>query len=85
MSGDCFEDEHCLSLDNKIFKSLVNTGRCIEKINHLIDDNIFQNLSKHNPWWDKDEDGDKLHDLRMKLSYIQDELMDISALLQQHE
>jgi len=44
------------------------TGQALELLHRLGQDEIFDKLSKHNPYWN---DSEKLEDLRMKLCDIE--------------
>ena len=58
-------------------RHLQNVGRAEEKLMRLLEDAIFDTLSKHNDYWDTD----KLDDVRMKLSCIKEQLEDIQVLI----
>ncbi len=62
------------------FDKFVSVGICIEKVETLLKDEVFYNLSKHNPYWDSEEE--KMQDLRMKLCFIEGTLIAIRNILQ---
>lgn len=54
------------------------TGQSIQILNDISNNPIFDNLSKHNPFW---ASSDEMDELRMKLSCIQDKLVDVLQIL----
>lgn len=66
-----------------IIQRLEDIGRAKEKLIELMGYEIFDNLSKHNPYFDSEHsiESDKLYDLRMKLAHIQDCLCNIYDIL----
>ncbi len=64
---------------DKEFEYLVNVGICVEKLRNIITNDIFGNLSKHNPWYDSQhqEEADKLDELRRTLVLVNDEIDEI--------
>ena len=54
------------------------TGQALSILNDISNNPIFDNLSKHNPFWDS---SDEMDDLRMNLSCIQDKLADVLQML----
>ena len=66
-----------------VVNKLLKVGRAYQLIMLLLDDDIFDNLSKHDPFWDSEHDAeaDKLHDLRFKFQHMSDQLYDIVALI----
>ena len=54
------------------------TGQAIEILKEILDDNIFKNLSKHNPFWNKSVEMD---DLRMKFGYIRDKIEGVREII----
>lgn len=59
-----------------LIQSIQKTGRAIEILHKITDDDVFRDLSKHNPYWTHEDEKiyEKLDDLRMKLGWIQDEI-----------
>lgn len=47
------------------------TGQSIQILNDISNNPIFDNLSKHNPFW---ASSDEMDELRMQLSYIQEKI-----------
>lgn len=77
---------HCLS--TAICKKLESIGIAREKLRLVLENEVFNDLSKHNPWWTSihEVEDDKLDDLRRKLSCLNDELWEIvSTLEEDHE
>ena len=70
-----------------IISRLEDIGRAREHLKSILDDDAFENLSKHNPYFDSEHEveADKLDDLRRKLSCISDKLWDLSAILTKQE
>jgi len=70
-------------LGNHILNRIQDIGRIEEKISILLKDEIFEMLSKHNPYWvaEKEDEEDKLDDLRRKLCAIQNTLWDIKEII----
>ena len=62
-----------------VIRRLEEIGVAREKLNVIMEDEIWLDLSKHNPYWHSDDD--KLNDVRMKLSYIGDKLWEIRSIL----
>ncbi len=75
------------ALPTAMIKRIEDMGRCREKLKSILDDDIFEMLSKHNPYWDSKhaEEEDKLDYLRMKLTCISDNLWDLMQILQNDE
>ncbi len=72
---------------NMLFSKLQDMGRVEEKLLNLLEDEIFQDTSKHNTFWHSKHgvEADKLDDLRGKISCLHDNLWDIIAILRRHE
>ena len=66
-----------------VVNKLLKVGRAYQLIILLLDDDIFDSLSKHDPYWqDEDETvDDKLHQLRCKIQHMSDQLWDVIALI----
>ena len=54
------------------------TGQALELLQRLGEDEIFNTLSKHNPFW---HESDKLEDLRMKLCDIEQKIHEVRDYL----
>lgn len=54
------------------------TGHCLAILDEIMKDELFDDLSKHNPFWHESE---KMDDLRMKISYIQDKIIEVRDIL----
>lgn len=63
----------------QIIKRLEDIGTAKQLLKELISDNLFDDLSKHNPYWESihEVEDDKLHDLRMKLMYLHEKIGEI--------
>ena len=70
-------------LEDKMISRIKDMGRVQERLKAILDDEIFDTLSKHNPYWDSkhEPECDKLDDLRRKFSCFQDNLWDIMGIL----
>ena len=70
-------------LEEIMISKIKNCGRVEEKIRCLLDNNVFDILSKHDYYWHSihDVEAEKLDELRRKISCFQDVLCDIIALL----
>lgn len=84
--GECkagLHGESAMSLI--VVKRLEDIGRAKEKLRIILDDEIFETTSKHNPYWqsEHEQEADKLDDLRMKLACLNDNLWDIWSVLRQ--
>ena len=70
-----------------LFKEMIDRvediGRARQKLKSILDTEMFDNLSKHNPYWEsKDEEmSEKLYDIRMSLACLNDNLWDLWAIL----
>jgi hypothetical protein len=75
------------SVDGLFWNRIINVGRALEKLEVVLDQDIFDELSKHNPKWDSEHEpeAETLHQVRGRLSYMHDQLWDIFALLKQDE
>jgi hypothetical protein len=67
--------------DEFTVKALLRLGRAQEKLDSMMKEDFFDDLSKHNPYWHSDIDGDKLDQARRRLSMIQDRLWDIISIV----
>jgi len=75
------------SICSYLVSRMADIGRAQERITNILDDEIFRNLSKHNPYWHSEHDieADKLHDVRCKLSCMMDNLWDLWSILKKDE
>ena len=71
------------SLENEVLDRIESIGRAKEKLLDLSQMEIFDNLSKHNEYWDSnyEEEDEKLHDIRCTLGLISDRVADILSIL----
>lgn len=74
-------------LTNKVISRLEDIGRAKQMIKSILDDDIFDTLSKHNPYWDSEHEveSEKLYDCRMKFGLIQDNLWGLYSILDKEE
>jgi hypothetical protein len=80
------EDKRCCC--SALVERIVAIGRAQQKMREILDHEIFDTLSKHNPYWDHDTDSevaDKLDTIRRQLSGIQDVIHDAYAELLEKE
>lgn len=86
-----FPKEHTLitqaTLPEVVVNRIKDMGRAQQRLKSVLDDEIFDTLSKHNEYWDSiDPDAsDKLDDLRRKFVCMQDNLWDVWAILHSNE
>ena len=80
---DMDEQELTKDFPMAMISRLEDIGRVKEKLLTILKDNVFKNLSKHNPYWDSEHEtaADKLDDCRMKFGYIHDQLWDIVSVI----
>lgn len=66
----------------EILRRIQDLGRIEEKLKHLTHQEIFDDLSKHNPYWESTDEvaSEKLYDIRMQLSYILEQLYEITSI-----
>lgn len=66
---------------------IADLGRAQERLKTILDDEIFNNLSKHNAYWESEheKEDEKLYDIRCKLSCLLDNLWDLFAILRKEE
>lgn len=64
-------------------KAHIDINKFLNIVEVTLLDDIFYDLSKHNPFSDSQHriEDDKLHGLRLKLSYFQDTLCDALGIL----
>jgi hypothetical protein len=74
-------------LPTTILKRIECIGRAQEKLDDLFNYDLFDNLSKHDPYWHShhEPEADRLHDIRCKLSYILDKIAAIMNVLSWEE
>jgi len=73
---------YCCS-SSAIINRLIAIGTAKEKILQLLDADYFDELSKHNDYWDSShgEEGDKLDECRMRFKHVYEVLWDVIGLL----
>lgn len=54
------------------------TGQALAILDEVLNHTLFDNLSKHNPFWDA---SDEMDELRMKLGWIADKLTEAVEML----
>lgn len=59
----------------------LNVGKAIAYIEEILDNELFENLSKHNEYWQDKDDDERLNDTRCRLSYINERLWQVMSLL----
>lgn len=69
-----FKADLSLAMIERIQKS----GHALCILEEVLFNDIFHNLSKHNPFW---ASSDEMDDLRMKLGSIQDKLLEAVEML----
>lgn len=63
---------------------IMQIGRAEQQIIDLLDHDLFQDLSKHNPYFDSEHslEADKLDECRMKLQLVHETLWNIVGMLE---
>ena len=76
-----------LSLPCAMISRIEDLGRAQHKLKMILDIDILNNLSKHDPYWNSDHEFEcnKLHQIRIKLSCLSDELWDLWTILRKEE
>lgn len=71
------------SFQSPIVERLISVGEALAILKYLQELPVFQNISKHNPYWESShsEEDDKLHDIRLSLSHIDNIISDVRAIL----
>jgi hypothetical protein len=64
-----------------IINKLMDVGKAQNKLEDLLENDIFENLSKHNPYWETDPDCEKLDDCRRRLAVIKETLWEVVSLI----
>lgn len=69
--------------DKYTVKALISIGRAEKLVDKLLDNPLFDDLSKHNRYWDSEheKEADLLHDIRCQLMSINEGLSEIAGEL----
>lgn len=64
------------NIEPNMVQSLISVGRALEKLDNLLEIDVFETLSKHNEYWSSEHEpeDEKLDQARRTLSMIQDKL-----------
>lgn len=90
MSGECPRcSEHTLDcrcnkdLSSRMVDAVIRLGRAQQYLKNLMETDIFNNLSKHDPNWNStdEQQADFLDDLRMGLGSLNDNLWTLVGIL----
>lgn len=54
------------------------TGQALAILDEVLNNDAFDNISKHNSFW---ASSDEMNELRMKLGWIQDKLLEVTEML----
>ena len=75
------------ALPTAMISRIEDIGRAQQKLKTILDEDIFDITSKHNPYWNSkhEEESEKLDDLRRKISCLNDNLWDLMTILQRDE
>jgi|SRR6185503_9461591 len=67
-----------------LIESIQKSGRAIEILHKILEDDIFDTLSKHNPWWTHEDEKiyEKLDDLRCKFMWVEEEIRNAMYLIE---
>ena len=81
------DESNCECLSKCIVKRIEDIGRARECLKLILDEDIFEDTSKHNPYWhsDHEKESEKLYDLRMKISFLDAKLWDLMSVLSNDE
>ncbi len=62
---------------------LEDMGRARQFLEGVLDNDVFEKTSKHNPYWESEHEieADKLDDLRMTLTCLNDNLWELMQIL----
>ena len=76
-----------LNFPKAMIDRIEDFGRAQERLKLVLGHELFDNLSKHNPYWESEHDveSEKLYDVRCKLGCILDNLWDVWAVLKRDE
>lgn len=93
MSGECDRcSEHaldcqCNSLPDRMIEAVIRLGRAQEYLRKILEDEVFEHLSKHDPKWESnyDRENDLLDDTRRSLSCLSDNLWSLMSILKPGE
>lgn len=67
----------------KALSQIVNSGRALEKLHYIADMEVFESLSKHDPFWYGEKVcQDRLYNTRIGLVLIHDKILDIIEMLE---
>ena len=71
----------CLCLG--LLRRIEDIGRAREILSGIMDMDVFDDLSKHNQYWESEheKESDKLFEIRMKISHLQDGLGNLYEIL----
>ena len=74
-------------MNKEFIKYLLRVGQTRERLKTLLDHKLFENLNKHNLFWQTEDDeiDEKLSEIRMFLSYVENELYDVFVQLDVRE
>jgi hypothetical protein len=74
-----------MEMSKHIINRLENIGFVRALLDGILGNSIFDNLSKHNSYWDSADSiaGEKLYDVRIGLRDVEDGLLKISEVLKQ--
>ncbi len=75
------------ALNKLLIQRLEDIGRAQEKLRSILEDELFDNLSKHDPYWNSKNELEsyKLADLRGKIALLSENLWDLWLILRKDE
>ena len=81
------QEEEFRDIGSHIVARLEDIGRARERIEEILDDDLFDNLCKHDPFWSDSVEipPDRFDILRIKISCIKDRLWDVLEILEHQE
>jgi hypothetical protein len=72
-----------MDLSKNLISRLEDIGAARMLVAGILGHSIFDNLSKHNPYWESTDSVacEKLYDTRVELACIEDELLKVASVL----
>lgn len=66
-------------MNNDVVKALISIGRAQKILDKVLENPLFDSLSKHNPYWHSEHEveADLLNDVRMQLQSVSDDLHEL--------
>lgn len=67
-----------------LIQSIQKSGRAIQILNALCDEEVFRDLSKHNPYWTHEDEAvyDKLDNAHTSFRFIKEKIYEVLEILE---